>query len=61
MHVQNKKYRNFVSISRLTGKYAAQKLKSFCSSCLRTCLHHMVILENQNKITDFLMIFYESL
>ena len=26
MHVQNKKYGNFVSICRLTGKYAAQKL-----------------------------------
>ena len=24
IHVQNKKYVNFVSISRLTGKYAAQ-------------------------------------
>ena len=27
MHVQNKKYGNFVSISRLTGKCAAQKIK----------------------------------
>ena len=27
MHVQNKKYRNLFSISRLTGKCAAQKLK----------------------------------
>ena len=27
MHVQNKKYGNFVSISSLTGKCAAQKLK----------------------------------
>ena len=26
MHIQNKKYRNFFSISRLTGKCAAQKL-----------------------------------
>ena len=55
-HVKNKKYGNFVSISSLTGKCAAQKLKNFCSSSLLTCLHHMVILRNQNKITDFLMI-----
>ena len=27
IHVQNKKYGNFVSISRLAGKCAAQKLK----------------------------------
>ena len=27
MHVENKKYGNFVSISRLTGKCAAQKFK----------------------------------
>ena len=47
---------NFVSISRLTGKCATQKLKNFCSSSLRTCLHHMVILKTQNKMTDFLMI-----
>ena len=55
-HVKNKKYGNFVSISSLTGKCAAQKLKNFCSSSLWTCLHHMVILRSQNKITDFLMI-----
>ena len=30
--------------------------KNFCSSSLWTCLHHMVILISQNKITDFLMI-----
>ena len=32
--------------------------KNFCSSTvsLWTSLHHMVILRNQNKITDFLMI-----
>ena len=29
MHVQNKKYGYFVSISRSTGKCAAQKLKTF--------------------------------
>ena len=56
MHVQNKKYGNFVSISSLTGKCAAQKLKKICSSSLWTCLHHMVILSSPNKITDFLMI-----
>ena len=56
MHVQNKKYVNFVSISGLTGKSASQKLKNFCSSSLWTCLHHMVILKSQNKITDFFLI-----
>ena len=29
MHVQNKKYWHFVFISRLTGKYATQKLKTY--------------------------------
>ena len=55
-HVKKRKYRNFVSISSLTDEYAAEKLKNFCSSSLWTCLHHMVILRSQNKITDFLMI-----
>ena len=44
------------SISSLTGECAAQKIKNICSSSLWTCLHHMVILRSQNKITDFLMI-----
>ena len=39
---------------RLTGKCAAQKIKNFCSSSLWTCLHHMVILKSQNRITNFL-------
>ena len=51
-----KKYWNFVSISSLTGKCAAQTLKNFRSSSLGTCLHHMVILRSQTKITDFFMI-----
>ena len=34
MHIQNKKYGNFVSISRLTGKCEGQKLNNFCSSSL---------------------------
>ena len=40
-----------------TGECAAQK--HFCSSSLftvlvlSTCLHHMVIIRSQNKITDF--------
>ena len=55
-HVKNKKYGNFVSISSLTGECAAQKLKNFRSSSLWTCLHYMVILKSQNKITDFFMI-----
>ena len=55
-HVKNKKYVNFVSISSLTGECVAQKLKNFCSSSLWTCLHYMVILKSQNKITDFFMI-----
>ena len=29
MHVQNKKYASFVSVSSLTGECAAQKLKTF--------------------------------
>ena len=32
------------------------KIKKNCSSSLWTCLHHMVILRTQNKITDFFMI-----
>ena len=32
------------------------KIKKNCSSSLWTCLHHMVILRSQNKITDFFMI-----
>ena len=43
---QNKKNGNFVSISSLTGKSAAQKIKKFA----------VVILRSQNKITDFSMI-----
>ena len=54
-HVKNKKYWTFVSISSLTGQCAAQKIKIFCSSSIWTCLHHMVILGSQNKITAFLM------
>ena len=54
-YVKNKKYVNFVSITSLTDK-CAQKFKNFCSSSLWTCLHHMVILISQNKITDFVMI-----
>ena len=53
-HVKNKKHRN--SISSLTGKCAAQKIKNFCTFSLWTCLHHMVILRSQNKITIFFMI-----
>ena len=56
MHVQNKKYGNFVSISRLTVKCAAQKLKKNSSSSLWTCLHHIVILKSQNKITIFFIL-----
>ena len=51
--IRNTEFRNFVSISSLTGECAAEKLKNFCGSSLWTCLHHMVILESQNKITDF--------
>ena len=32
------------------------KIVKNCSSSLWTCLHHMVILRAQKKITDFLMI-----
>ena len=34
----------------------SSKIKKLCSFSLWTCLHHMVILRSQNKITDFLMI-----
>ena len=44
------------SLSSLTDECAAEKLKNFRSSSLWTCLHHMVILKSQNKITDFFMI-----
>ena len=55
MHVQNKKYENFVSISRLTGKCATQKIENFCSSSLWTCLHHMVILKSQNNFFSMIL------
>ena len=55
-HAKNNKYGIFVSISSLTGECAAEKIKNFCSSSLWTCLHNMVILGGQNKITDFFMI-----
>ena len=34
----------------------SRKIEKLCSSSLWTCLHHMVILESQNNITDFFMI-----
>ena len=42
MHVQNKKDENFVSIFRLTGKCATQKLQNFCSSSLWTCSGYII-------------------
>ena len=56
MHVQNKKYLNFVFISSLTGKCATQNFLKIRSSSLWTCLHHMVLLRSQNRIKNFLMI-----
>ena len=50
MHVRNKKYGNYVSISRLTGKCAPQKLNLHISN-LWTCLHHMIIFKTENKKT----------
>ena len=32
------------------------KIKNLSSSSLWTCLHHMVMLRSQNKISDFFMI-----
>ena len=52
----SKNINHFVSISSLTDKCAAQKINNFCSCSLWTCLHHMVILKSQNKLTDFFMI-----
>ena len=43
-------------MSSLAGECAGEKFKNFCSCSLWTCLHHMVILRSQNKITEFLMI-----
>ena len=42
--------------SSLNGECAGQKFKNFCSSSLWICLHHMVILRTQNKITYFFII-----
>ena len=53
MHVQNKKYGNFVSISRLTGKYAAQDLKKTFAALVYGQVYIMVVLRRK-KITDFL-------
>ena len=39
-YVQNKKYVNFVFISRLTGKCTTQKLKNLRNSSLWSCSHH---------------------
>ena len=55
-YVKKKKYGNFVSISSLTGKCAAQKIKNVRGSSLLTCSHHMVILRSQNEVTDFFLI-----
>ena len=38
------------------SKIRNRELENFYSYSLWTCLRHMVILRNQNKITDFLMI-----
>ena len=50
-HVKNKKYRNFISISSLTGKCAAQKNKNKCFNvkickCLVSNLTQMSSLIN---------------
>ena len=47
---------NFVSICRLPGKCATQKLNNLCSSSLWTCLYNMVIFKSQNKIIAFSVI-----
>ena len=59
MHVQNKKYRNFVSrppIARLTGKLQHKNFKTFAVLVYGHVYIIMVILRSQNKITDFFMI-----
>ena len=56
MHVQNKKYGNFVFTSRFIGKCATNFFKNLRSSSLWECLHHMVIWRSQNGNTDFFMI-----
>ena len=52
----NKKYWDFGSISRLTVICAAKNCKNFHSSNVWACLHDMVILRSQNKITYFFTI-----
>ena len=49
-HVKNKKYGNFVSISSLTGEYAAKTIKKTFAVLV---YGHVYII---NKITDFFMI-----
>ena len=44
----NREFRLYTS--SLTGKCAAEKLKKNCSPSLWTCLHHMVVLKNQNDV-----------
>ena len=53
-----KKKHQFSSLylAQLVNYSAAQKFQNFCSSSPWTCLHHMVILRSQNKITVFLTI-----
>ena len=46
MHVRKKKYENFVSISRLTGECAAQKLKKLAVLAHgHAYINHMVIIK----------------
>ena len=51
MNVQNKKYGNFVFISRSTAWWMRniKYKKNFCSSSLWTCLYHKVIIIKKPK------------
>ena len=55
-HVKHKKYWNFVSISSLTGKCTAQKLKKLLQFYSMDMFTLYGILISQNRITDFFMI-----
>ena len=46
-----------ISLEQVLWQMRNTKIKkNFSSSSPWTCLHHMVTLRTQNKITDFLMI-----
>ena len=51
--IRNREFRRYIQPD---WWMCSTKIKKNCSSSLWTCLHHMVILRTQNKITDFFII-----